>query len=138
MKEKIRELVLAAGADVCGFANIDRFKNAGAGFGPLDIWADCKTVICLGVALPKGLYCVSPRMVYTRYNDLMCDMADDVALASAREIEKLGITAVPLPGDGPYDYWDAEKQKGKGIVSGPFRHRTLTRITGAKSFFFYC
>ena len=77
-------------------------------------------------------------MVYTRYNNLMCDMADDVALASAREIEKLGITAVPLPGDGPYDYWDAEKQKGKGIVSGPFRHRTLTRITGAKSFFFYC
>ena len=117
MKEKIRELVIKAGADVCGFASIDRFDSVEAGFGPLDIWPDCRTVICLGVALPKGLYCVPSRMIYARYNELVCDMADNVALRSVKEIEKLGITAVPLPSDGPYDYWDAEKKKGKGLVS---------------------
>ena len=87
------------------------------GFSPSDIWSDCKTVICLGIALPKGLTCVPSRMIYARYNDLVCDMADDVALRSTKAIEKLGITAVPLPADGPYEYWDVEKQKGKGLVS---------------------
>ncbi len=31
MKEQIRELILSFGADVCGFANIDRFDNAPSG-----------------------------------------------------------------------------------------------------------
>ena len=35
-----------------------------------------------------------------------------------KAIEKLGITAVPLPADGPYEYWDVEKQKGKHLYTG--------------------
>ena len=28
MKEEIREIILSYGADLCGFANIDRFQDA--------------------------------------------------------------------------------------------------------------
>lgn len=37
MKEQIREIVLSYGADLCGFADIDRFSNAPDGFHPANI-----------------------------------------------------------------------------------------------------
>ena len=78
MKEKVRQIVLSSGADVCGIAGVERFEKVPEGFRPVDIWA---------------------------------------ALRSAKEIEKLGALAVPLPGDGPYEYWDAQTKTGKGLVS---------------------
>ncbi|MGN0658156.1 MAG: 5-formyltetrahydrofolate cyclo-ligase [Emergencia sp.] len=117
LKEKIRKIILDAGADVCGFAGIDRFAEAEAGFGPADIWPGCRSVICLGVSLPKGLSYVSSRLIYARYNGLALQMADAAALRGAKKIEMLGGTAVPLPGDGPYEHWDAENAAGKGLIS---------------------
>jgi epoxyqueuosine reductase len=46
MKEKIRKLALSAGADVCGFANIDRMTDAPEGFAPTDIVSRI-AVLCL-------------------------------------------------------------------------------------------
>ena len=117
IKEKVRQIVLTSGADVCGIAGMERFEKVPEGFRPVDIWADCKSVICLGVALPKGLSAVSPRLIYGHYNGMICEQADRIALRSAKEIEKLGALAVPLPGDGPYEYWDEQTKTGKGLVS---------------------
>ena len=50
IKEKVRQIVLTSGADVCGIAGMERFEKVPEGFRPVDIWADCKSVICLGVA----------------------------------------------------------------------------------------
>ena len=42
MKEKIKDIFINLGADVCGMANIDRFTDAPKGFHPTDIYDECK------------------------------------------------------------------------------------------------
>lgn len=118
MKEQIREFILSIGADVCGVANIDRFFEAPAGFHPRDIFPDCKAAIVFGIALPKGLTKVEPRLIYGHFNYGAGPEIDWIAFRAAREIEKLWDgCAVPLPSDGPYEYWDAERLEGRGLIS---------------------
>lgn len=118
MKEAIREWILARGADACGFAAVGRFADAPAGFSPCDLFAACKSVIVIGVALPKGLAQVSPRLLYGHFNALSCARTDEISFAAAKEIEtRYGCAAVPLPCDGPYEYWDEARRHGRGLLS---------------------
>lgn len=118
MKKIIKDLILNYGADICGVANIARFSEAPAGFHPRDIFPECKSVIVFGVALPKGLTKVEPRLIYGYFNYGTCPEVDLVALRAAKEIERLcDGYAVPLPSDSPYEYWDVEKLEGRGLIS---------------------
>lgn len=118
MKDKIREAVLQLGADVCGIANIDRFSVAPPGFHPSDLFTECKSVIVFGIALPQGLLKIKSTTIYGHFNYGVCPEIDLIALHAAKIIEQnFGGTAVPLPSDVPYDYWDAEKMEGRGILS---------------------
>lgn len=130
MKERIREYILGLGMDVCGFANIDRFSQAPPGFHPEDIFPDCKSVVVLGLALPKGLTRVAPRHIYKHFNYSACPLVDFAAFRSAKEIERLsGGFAVPLPADEPYEYWDAENTEGRGLLS--MKHAAVAAGLGA-------
>ena len=117
-KEQLREKILELGADVCGFASIERFDGAPKGFHPRDVFPKCNSVISFGIALPKGLYLVDSRLIYSHFNEMTCPEVDQVAFQAAMYLEKnySGI-AVPLPCDGPYDYWDEEKKEGHGLIS---------------------
>lgn len=118
MKEQLREAILNFGADTCGFAAIGRFEHAPEGFHPQDIFADCKSVIVIGVALPKGLLNVDSRIIYAHFNEITFPMVDKTAFQTARYIENnFGKIAVPLPCDGPYEYWNNEKMEGRGLIS---------------------
>lgn len=118
MKEQIRELVLSYGAELCGFANIGRFHDTPAGFGPTDILPACKSVISFAIALPKGLAKVNSRLIYAHYNNLSCSQIDAIAFRSAKMIEKnFHCIAVPIPCDSPYEYWDKDKMEGRGLLS---------------------
>lgn len=118
MKEEIRNIILSCGADLCGFANIDCFDDAPSGYKPTDIYPECKSVISFAVALPKGLAQVDPRFVYGHFNYNSCDETDVIAFNCAKKIEKsLNCIAVPVPCDCPYEYWDAEKMEGRGLLS---------------------
>lgn len=118
MKETIRETIRALGADVCGFANIARFAAAPEGYRPTDIYASCRSVVVIGIALPKGLLQVSPRLVYGHFNRELSHTVDAVTLRAARAIEQLmGGMALPLPCDNPYEYWDVERKEGRGLLS---------------------
>lgn len=126
MKNQIKEIILNLGADLCGVANIDRFDQAPAGFHPRDIFPDCKLVVVFGVVLPKGLTKVEPRLVYGHFNNCTCPVADWIAFKGAKEIERIsGRYAVPLPSDGPYEYWDAPKMEGRGLTS--MKHAAVLR-----------
>lgn len=117
-EEEIKKIVLALGADVCGIAQIKEFGDAREGFSPTDIFSECKSVISFGVAIPKGCFEVNPRLIYNRCNDVAKDKVDYIAFEAAKAIEKrFSCTAVPLPSDSPYDYWDAQKKEGRGIIS---------------------
>lgn len=118
MKDRIREIVVAEGADVCGIAGIERFAEAPEGFSPLDIWSKCRSVVAFGIALPKGLLDVSPRIVYGHYNDISTGKVDSICAIIAKRIEKeFGGLVVPIPSDTPYDFWDESALTGKGIIS---------------------
>lgn len=118
MKETIRSLLLSHGADVCGFAAIGDFSGAPAGFSPADLYPACKSVIAFGVALPRGVLQVDPRYIYGHFNDGCAAQVDRIAFSAANALERtFAMTAVPVPCDGPYDFWDAENLEGRGLMS---------------------
>jgi epoxyqueuosine reductase len=118
MKENIRAIFMNLGADVCGVANIDRFTDTPKGFHPTDVYADCKSVVVFGKALPKGIAKVSSRIIYEHFNSIGTVELDRISYLASIQIERIyhGF-AVPIPADGPYDYWDAEKLEGRGTIS---------------------
>lgn len=129
VENRIKELVLSLGADVCGIANTDRFKEAPNGFHPKDIFPTCKSVIVFGIALPKGVTSVHPRLIYGHSNNNSIHEVDMVALKAAKEIEKCyGGYAIPMPSDGPYEDWDEEKLVGRGLIS--MRHAAVLAGVG--------
>jgi epoxyqueuosine reductase QueG len=118
MKDKVKQIFMELGAEVCGVANVDSFVNAPEGFNPKDIYPDCKSVIVFGKKLPKGVAYVSPRLIYEHFNGLGPIELDRIAYLASNEIEKIyDAIAVPIPADGPYDYWEAENLTGKGMIS---------------------
>lgn len=117
-KDAIRDRILALGADVCGFGGIERFADAPENFRPTDLYADCRTVISVGIALPKGLLCVDSRLLYGHFNADVVHKVDEIVFAAAKLIEKeCGGICVPIPSDAPYDFWDAQTLTGKGLLS---------------------
>ena len=104
-KEAIREKILDLGADVCGFGGVERFAEAPTNFRPIDLFPDCKSVIAVGIALPKGLLRVEPRLLYGHFNADVVHKVDEVVFSAAKIIEEEfdGI-CVPIPSDNPYEY----------------------------------
>jgi epoxyqueuosine reductase QueG len=51
-----------------------------------------------------------------------------MTLQIVRELESIGVTAVPVPSE-PYEYWDKETMKGKGVLS--LRHAAYLAGIGA-------
>ncbi|MDR2499355.1 MAG: hypothetical protein LBD28_07940 [Tannerellaceae bacterium] len=118
MKEEIRELITLFGANICGFAGLDRIDNSPVGFHPKDIFPDCQSVIAFGIALPNGLAKVSPRLIYGYYNNLSVTETDRIALKAAKRLEDdYHCIAVPMPCDVPYEYWDLDTMEGRGLLS---------------------
>lgn len=118
MKDSIKSTILGLGADVCGIAGIDRFSEAPEGFCPTDIYKECESVIVFGVALPKGLFEIEHRLIYCHFNYGCCPEVDMIAFKGAKLLEaSYHSTAVPLPSDGPYEYWDTDKMEGRGLIS---------------------
>ncbi|PKM95070.1 MAG: epoxyqueuosine reductase [Firmicutes bacterium HGW-Firmicutes-1] len=129
MKEKIKQIVLELGADLCGIANVDRFTDAPNGFNPKDLYEECKSVIVFAKCIPKGLAKVDPRIIYIKATDVNLDELDRISYLSALEIEKLDATAIPLPSDSPYDYWDNNTLEGRGLIS--MKHAALLAGLGS-------
>ena len=118
MEKFIKEHAYKLGADVCGIGSIDRFENSPTGFSPLDLFENCKSVISVGIALPKGLYEVPPRLIYGYFNAHICTILDTLALKLSKEIEKqYKCFAIPVPCDAPNEYWDEENLTAKGLIS---------------------
>ena len=118
MEDGIKKIAYDNGADVCGIGSIERFDDFPKGFSPKDIWFQCKSVISLGIALPKGLLNVNSNLIYGYYNEMICTKLDEMLLKTAKEIEEqYDCHAVPMPSNIPYEYWDAENMTGKGLLS---------------------
>ena len=86
IKDTIREKILGLGADVCGFGGMERFTEALINFRPIDLYPDCKSVIAVGIALPKGLLRVEPRLLYGHFNTYELHKVDEIDFSAAKII----------------------------------------------------
>jgi len=113
----IKELTYSLGADVCGVANIKRFENAPKGFHTLDIYSEAKSVISFGKHFSTSLFDANTNVPYTFVKNKFVELLDNISIQLTFNIESQGYKAIPIPSDEPYEYWDAENKRGKGILS---------------------
>lgn len=118
LNDNIKQILLEQGADVCAIAGIERFDHVPDGFSPRDLFPQCRAVIVFGLALPRGLTQVEPRLLYAHFNALSCAEADRISFHTAKVIEKAyDCVAVPLPCDSPYEFWESDTLRGRGLLS---------------------
>lgn len=115
--QEIKSLARNLGADHCGIAGIDRFKDAPNGFHPVDIYKNCKTVVVFIKRMPAEVIHSGNPVIYTHNADFLYHDLDRIGMAMVYNLEKQGISSVPVPTDVPYMYWDPEMMHGMGILS---------------------
>ncbi|MGE5626612.1 MAG: 4Fe-4S binding protein [Solirubrobacterales bacterium] len=114
---KIKNIIFDLGADVCGIAPVERFIDMPAGFSPKDIYKETKSVVVFAKRVPNGSMLCDNRVVYTQVTATALMEIDRIAYNACCHMHKIGIDAVMIPSDDPYEYWDEENSDGKGILS---------------------
>jgi len=112
IKSKAREL----GADLCGIAPVERYQTAPAGFHPVDVYKDTRSVIVLACRMPDGPMLAGNQVPYTILEEVVVSKINRISFDLSLAIEDGGFKAVLIP-SFPYDYWDEEHMEGKGILS---------------------
>ncbi len=103
------------GADLCGIASVDRFKDAPKGFHPTDVMPTCRSVISFACRFPVGTLRCKSDIPYTRVRNSMTQKLDAIALDFCIEMELNGIVCVPIPTNE--SLWDASTNRFRSIVS---------------------
>lgn len=113
----VKKIAHELGADLCGIAAIDRFKEAPDGFKPTDIYPNAKSVVVVAKKFPEGPFLSKSKIPYTVTNDVILrDVIRITCFLCARIEQESGVFAVPVPSE-PYEYWDPDKCEGRGILS---------------------
>ena len=105
------------GADLCGISPADRFNEAPKGFNPTDIYNECRSVVVFAKKLPREPLFLLNCIPYTYVNNLLTREVDRLGVEISLQFEKIGIKAVPLPSDDPYEYWEPKQSYGRAILS---------------------
>ncbi len=114
--KKIKEIANRCGADLCGIASVERFRQAPEGFHPKDIYSPTRSIIAFARRVPDSAL-VSPAPVpYTFLITTVLNEIYALTMRVVRELETVGVTGVPVSSE-PYEYWDSKTRTGKGILS---------------------
>jgi epoxyqueuosine reductase len=114
---EIKRKAIKCGADICGIAPVARFGDAPLGFHPCDIYPDCRSVVVFASRFPTGALRARTNVPYTLVRNKMVEKMDSISLLVSGELEAEGIVSVPIPSADPYEYWDARRKHGRGILS---------------------
>lgn len=112
----IKKQAKLLGAKLCGIAPVERFKDAPEGFGPLDLFSETKSVIAFAKQVPKSTLSLTSKIPYTVLEHITLEETHRIALEIILYLENSGFRAVIVPSE-PYEYWDAERKTGKGLLS---------------------
>ncbi|HWP97589.1 MAG TPA: epoxyqueuosine reductase [Syntrophomonadaceae bacterium] len=118
IKTEIKAQAIKLGADLVGFASVDRFLEAPEGFRPTDIMPRAKSVIVIAKRGPREV--VRNKRRLTTYYHVFCTITgqlDQIAYQLSYFIEDQGFRAYPVPSDSPYTAWDEENMHGRGDLS---------------------
>ncbi|BDZ69914.1 epoxyqueuosine reductase [Methanobacterium petrolearium] len=113
----IKNITLELGADLCGIASVERFQDAPVGFNPLDIYSNCKSAIVFAKRVPTGSLSAESCVPYTHVNNIVTMEVDRIGVELCLILEDSGVEAVSIPSDDPSEYWEAEYQYARGILS---------------------
>lgn len=117
VERMIKDLAADLGADLCGIAPVERFRDAPAGFRPNDIFPQAKSIVALAKRFPEGPFHATSPILYSATNDVILQEVARLAILLCSEIEaRTEARAVPAPSE-PYEYWDAENREGRGLLS---------------------
>jgi epoxyqueuosine reductase len=105
------------GADICGVAPVARFADAPKGFHPCDIYPDCRSIVAFASHFPLSTLQAKTNAPYTLMRNKMVDKLDWISFHVSGELETEGVASVPIPSAEPYEYWDADRTHGRGILS---------------------
>ena len=95
--KRVKEILSALGADLCGIASMDRFANASKGYHPLDVFPACKSAISFGCRFPVGALNSKSDVPYTMVRNAITRKLDTMALDFCIELERHQVTCVPVP-----------------------------------------
>ena len=114
---EVKQVVREEGADICGIASAERFSGAPKGFQPIDIYDKCKSVVVFARKLPTEALFASNCVPYTFMSMMMTQEVDRLVISIAMKLEEMGLGAVPIPSDDPYEHWEPERSYGRAILS---------------------
>lgn len=113
----IKDLAHNLGADLCGIAPVERFQGAPKGFHPQDIFPQTHCVVVIAKRFPEGPFHSASAVPYTTASDVILAEVTRVVVLLCSAIEtRIDARAVPVPSE-PYEYWDADRREGRGLLS---------------------
>ena len=115
--EAVKEKAIQYGADLCGIAPASRFKDAPEGFHPQDIYPDCRSIIVFASRFPLSTLKAKTNTPYTFVRNTLVQKLDSISFHLAEDLENSGIDSIPIPSADPYDYWDPDRNHGRGVLS---------------------
>ncbi len=113
----VKKRIFQYGADICGFAPVTRFMDAPKGFHPCDIYPNCRSIIVFASHFPLSTLQARTNAPYTLVRNKMVDKVDSISFHVSSELETKGVVSVPIPSADPYEYWDTDRNHGRGILS---------------------
>jgi epoxyqueuosine reductase len=113
----IKNIAHQLGADVCGIAPVNRFDDAPKGFNPIDIYSKCKSIIVFAKQLPYESIHADSCIPYTHINSIITQEVDNLTYKLSLKLQEMKIDNVLIPSDDPYEYWEADNQYGRAILS---------------------
>jgi epoxyqueuosine reductase len=113
----VKKRLIQYGADICGVAPVTRFVDAPKGFHPCDIYPDCRSVIVFASHFPLSTLQARTNAPYTLVRNKMVEKVDCISFHVSDELEAKGVVSAVIPSADPYEYWDTDRNHGRGILS---------------------
>ncbi len=112
--EEMMNLLALNNTPVFGIASVKSLENEPLGYRASDLLASAKSILCLGMPVPKGIFQCEERTewMYWRAANIYYRNIDAVLMRACSIVEEKGEIAVPVYGCFPYDI------KGKGDFWG--------------------
>lgn len=106
---EVKNAAFTLGADLCGIAPAAAFSQAPEGFRPVDIYSKSTAVIIYAKRLPAEALYAESCIPYTQVNTLAVLAIDRLSFDLSLHLQDAGIQNVMIPGDDPFEHWEAER-----------------------------
>jgi len=124
--EEIKKFILQNNISVFGTNAAGSLQNEPRGYQPFDMLPQARSILCLGMDIPKGIFRCRERSewMYWRAANIFYRAIDATLIKVCSILEAKGEVAVPVYGCFPYD------MKGKGDLWGYLSLVRMGEATG--------